>query len=418
MSRAGFASAQSGTGTSGAAAARAGPSSFFYIAVGPGGGKKFGLRRAGTPGALADTLRKDRLLLLKWYRVPGWAAPATTLTLGDQATLNEQLAQLLSRGVPLVEALDVVAATVRQGGRNRIERIREMVAGGTSFADACRNVGGFDEVTIAVYRAAERTGDLSGAAKRLSESARRQLTVRGKAVTLAIYPIIVLSISVVVATLMLMFVVPRIGEALTQAKVKMPAFSKVVVAVGVWMRDNATQLGLGAAVALVLLLVLHKPLLSGFSVLLRKLPGLRGVVLAQESTRFFSVMAAMTRSGVPLAEALGVANQAVTHPKLRNQLERLRERLVAGGLLRTLVEDVTSLPVATRRLLVAADRSGDMETAFTTLSADMAEEVDRKSTRLLAALEPALIVFMFAIIGSLLMAILLPILSASRGIGR
>jgi type II secretory pathway component PulF len=76
------------------------------------------------------------------------------------------------------------------------------------------------------------------------------------------------------------------------------------------------------------------------------------------------------------------------------------------------------MPIATRRLLVAADRSGDMESAFTTLAADMAEEVDRRSTRLLAALEPALIVFMFMIIGSLLLAILLPILSASNGIGR
>jgi general secretion pathway protein F len=415
MSRGGFVS----MGSSGATASRGagGASSFLYVAVGPGGGRKFGLRQARSPGALAETLRKDRLLLLKWYRMPGWAAPASTLTLADQATLNDQLAQLLSRGVPLVEALEVVSATVRAAGRTRIDRIREMVAGGTSFADACRGVGGFDEVTIAVYRAAERTGDLAGAAKRLSESARRQLTVRGKAVTLMIYPAIVLSISVVVATLMLMFVVPRIGQALMQAKVKLPMFSKVVVGVGGWMHDNATAIGLGAACTLVVLLLIHKQLLAGVAVLLRRLPGLKGVVLAQESTRFFSVMAAMTRSGVPLAEALGVANQAVTHPKLRAQLERLRERLVAGGLLRTLVEDVASLPIATRRLLVAADRSGDMETAFTTLSADMAEEVDRRSTRLLAALEPALIVFMFAIIGSLLLAILLPILSASKGIG-
>ncbi len=399
------------------AAVRAGPSSFFYVAVGPGGGKKFGLRQARSPGALAEMLRKDRLLLLKFYRMPGWAAPAYTLTLTDQATLNEQLSQLISRGVPLVEALEVVAATVRPGGRTRIDRIREMVAGGTSFADACRAVGGFDEVTIAVYRAAERTGDLSGAAKRLSESARRQLTVRGKALTLMIYPLIVLSLSVLVSIFMLMFVVPRIGEALMASKVKMPMISRLVIGSGVWLRDNATLMGIVAAGVLVVALLLHKIVIAAVTVLMRRLPGLRSLVLAQESTRFFSVMAAMTRSGVPLAEALSVSNQAVTHPKLRAQLDRLRERLVAGGLLRTLVEDVGSLPLATRRLLVAADRAGDMESAFTTLAADMAEEVDRTSSRLLAALEPALIVLMFAIIGSLVISILLPILSASKGIG-
>jgi type II secretory pathway component PulF len=78
---------------------------------------------------------------------------------------------------------------------------------------------------------------------------------------------------------------------------------------------------------------------------------------------------------------------------------------------------VQALPMATRRLLIAAERSGDLETVFSTLAADMAAEVERRSERLLAVMEPALIVTMFLIIGSLLMSIMLPMLTLSSRVG-
>lgn len=392
--------------------------SFLYVAVRTGGGRKVGVRQARSAGALAESLRRESLLLLKWWKLPAWAAKDPGLTLKDHAALNEQLAQLLGRGVPLVEALEVTATTVRPAAKGRIERMRELVAAGHSFADACRSVGGFDDATIAVYRGAERTGDLAGAARRLSETMRRRLAVSGKAATLMIYPAIVLSISVVVAVLMMTLVVPRLGAALQEANVKLPKFSQIVMDSGAWMRDHATMLGIAFAALLALLLVARVAVMGFIGKVARRVPLLREVILAQESARFFAVMAAMTRSGVPLAEALGVANGTVGHPALRAQLERLRTRLIAGGLLRTLIEEVSALPLATRRLLIAAERSGDLETAFTSLSADMADEVDRRSQRLLSVLEPLLIVFMFLVIGSLLLAVLLPMLTISGRVAR
>jgi type II secretory pathway component PulF len=125
------------------------------------------------------------------------------------------------------------------------------------------------------------------------------------------------------------------------------------------------------------------------------------------------VMAAMTRSGVTLADALGVATGALSHPELRGQLTTLRTRLIEGGVLRTLIDGVTALPVPTRRLMMAAERSGDLESAFDTLAQDHAEELDRRTSRLLAALEPLLIVLMFLVIGTLLLSVMIPLMKAS-----
>jgi len=228
-----------------------------------------------------------------------------------------------------------------------------------------------------------------------------------------VYPAIVLSISAIVSMLMLILIVPKLSEALMESDIELPAFSRLVMGTGVWMRDHVPLLMIMFASAAGLILVGRGSVMKLVQWLMRKLPLLRDVVLAQESARFFSVMAAMTRTGVPFGDALAVSNQAVKHPEMRGQLERLRTRLIGGGILRTLIDEVTTLPLATRRLLIAAERSGDLEHAFATLAQDMTDEVDKKSSRALAAMEPLLIVVMFLIIGTLLMSILLPMLTLS-----
>jgi type II secretory pathway component PulF len=388
--------------------------SFLFVAAKSGGGRKLGMRQASNERALAEVLRRERLLLLRSYRLPKWATKEQGLSLKDRAELNEQLAQLLSRGVPLVEALEVTASAVGGGAQPVIEKMKNLVAAGASFGDACQRVGAFDRVTVAVYRAAERTGDLAGASKQLATNARRQLAVGNKAKTLMIYPAIVMSIAIAVSAFMLMVIVPRIGAALANFNAELPWFSKFVMGAGAWMREHWLWLLIGVGSLLIAAIVLRKQVakvLGGFS---RKSPLLKEVVLAQESARFFSVMAAMTRSGVPLADALGVANEAVGLPVLKRQLVSLRQKLIEGGVLKVLIENVTALPLATRRLLIAAERAGDLETAFDGLAADMADEVDRKASRLLAALEPLLIVGMFLMIATILLAIMVPLMTMAN----
>ena len=80
-------------------------------------------------------------------------------------------------------------------------------------------------------------------------------------------------------------------------------------------------------------------------------------------------------------------------------------------MLRVLIDEVKTLPLPSRRLLIAAERSGDLQQAFDTLAGDMADEVEKKSARLLAVLEPAMIILMFLLIGSLVLSIMVPLIS-------
>ncbi|MDX9911941.1 MAG: type II secretion system F family protein [Phycisphaerales bacterium] len=389
---------------------------FFFTAATLAGGRRMGVRQAPSERALAEVLGREKLVLLRARRLPAWlgAERAGTMPLKDQAALNEQLGQLLSRGVPLVEALDVAGSVVGPNARKVVERIREKVAQGAGFASACEATGSFDAIGVALYRAGERTGNLAGAASALAQNARRQLAVRSKAATLLVYPAIVSSVGLIAGVFMLTVVVPQIGNALRSAGAKLPWYTELVVGAGELLKSQWAWAIVIVLALIALGILLRRAILSGLARALRSLPLARDLVVAQESARFFSTMAAMTRSGVPLGDALGVSVGAVHLPRLRTQLETLRSRLIEGGVVRDLVEKVDAFPLATRKLLIAADRAGDLELAFDGLAEDMQERVDRLSARLLAALEPAMIVTLFVLIGGMILAIFIPMMSLTN----
>lgn len=393
----------------------ASPDSFLFLAATARGSRKLGVRAAQSRRALAEGLRREKLLLLQAWKLPAGLGATASFPVKDQVEFNGVLGQLLGRGVPLVEALEVAASVVTPASRGAVEKMRELVAAGSSFADAAAKATPLDSVTVAVYRAAERTGDLGGAAAQLAATGRRQLAVSGRAGTIMLYPIVVLSVSIVVVFGMLAFIVPRVGDSLAETGVEMPWFSDVVIGLGRFLNQNWMWVLSAAGAAVVGMVVARARVGRLCSRVMRTLPYVSQLVMAQELARFFSVMAAMTHSGVPLAEALGVGNGTVQHPKLARQLSTVQSRLIEGGSLPVLIEQATALPLATRRLLVAAERSGELEPAFSGLAADMGEEVEKASSRLLAVLQPASVILMTLMIGSLILAIMIPMLMAAGG---
>lgn len=387
--------------------------SFLYLANKPGGGRSVGIRRARSERALAEALRHDRQVLRRTWKLPVSSGDAGYFNLNDQAALNTQLAQLLSRGVPLVDAMEVAATVVSSKASERVLRMRDAVASGKSYAEACAQAGAFDEVAIAVYRAGERTGDLAGAAAQLGENARRIRLVAGKAVTMLIYPIVVLSIAAAAVLVLLTVVVPMIGNAMISAGVELPMFTKIVLGLGMFLRTNWLLLLIVLSVAGVLLVTGRAVVGRVLMGVVRRLPGVKAVIKHQELARFFSVMGAMARSGIPLADALAVGTKAIGDKAMARDLTRLRSRLIEGGVFRTLVEKVESLPQATRRLLIAADQGGELDSAFNALAQDHANEVDTRTTRLMAVLEPLLIVVLFVVIGVVIISVMLPMLSVT-----
>ena len=390
---------------------------FVYLAVKTTGARTLGLRYARDERDLASALSDAALLLIRARRLPSWTGRAETLSLKDQAALNEQLAALVDRGVPLVEAIEVAESVVSKRAAPTVARLRELVSAGDSFADACEKTSAFDGVVTAVYRAAERSGRLGDGAARLAASAKARLAIASQVVTMLIYPAVVLTIGVLVTVIVLTQVVPSVADVLEQAEGGLPWYTRAVLAAGIGLRDQWLPVLIVFGTAAIAALLLRRTLQTLGVSLARRAPIFAPVLLAGESARFFSVMAAMTRTGVPLADALAVATGVVAHPRLRGQLTELGRGLIEGGVLATLIDRLDALPLATRKLLIAADRAGDLDEAFDTLSDDLAARVQTQTQRAMGLLEPMLIVGVALVIGSVLFSVMLPLVTMGARIG-
>ena len=230
-----------------------------------------------------------------------------------------------------------------------------------------------------------------------------------------IYPAIVLILALAAALVMIVVVVPMIGNSLIRAGLELPAVTRVLLGLGNFLQANIIPSAVGLVLLIIFAFLFRSALVKLGIQLTRRAPFVRDVVMEQELTRFFAVMSSMSRSGIPLGDALHVSSAAITHPDLNRDLQRMRLRLIEGGVFRNLVMKVNSLPESTRRLLVAADQGGDLEDAFNALAEDHAAEVDKKTARLMAVLEPLLIVLLFLIVGTIILAIMMPMFSMAGG---
>ncbi|RMD65487.1 MAG: type II secretion system F family protein [Planctomycetota bacterium] len=387
---------------------------FFFVATSPAGTRKLGVRAAANDRDLARQLREDRLLLLRAWRLPGSVTPAQRrVGLKDEAALHSQLSTLLSRGVPLTEALEVASSVLSPRAQRLLKQVREEVASGASFAQALARVEAFDDVAVGVYSAAERTGALADAADRLAHSASRRLEITQKIVTMLIYPAIVLTMSLVAGAVMLLVVVPMIGSALEQLDVNLPWYTKALLSTSQAIRSDLVTTGLVLVAAVALAMTFRRQVAHALRSLLLRVGAAADLQRTAEEARLFAVLGAMTRSGVPLADALRVAADALSPGPLRDELRRLQKDLVEGGVLRDLLEKSRVLPLATRKLLIAADRAGDLDQAFEALAEDAGKALDSKADRLLALLEPALLIVLFLTVGLLAFAIMYPMITAA-----
>lgn len=396
---------------------------FFYLAAGADGSRKFGVRSALNERSLAEGLGRDRLILVRSFRLPKVLNTTATgkLPLKDQAEIHTQFSQLVGRAVPVAEALEVVEQTVTRRTSPTIAKMRSLVSQGSSFADACEATGSFDATTTAVYRAAERSGDLAGAARQLTISTRRQRQIREKATTVMLYPAVVATVGLFVGVFFLVVIVPQVIGGLRSvvegAGNRLPWYTEALSNLSNFLRAEWLLVLFVVAAMAITAIVVRKALITILASTLRRLPVAKDLANEGELARFFSVMSALARSGVPVVDALGIARGSINDPALSTQVGSFRQGLIDGGVMRTLIERVDRFPIASRRLLIAAERSGDLDEALETLAADHTQAVERQTERLLGVLEPALIVCIAVFIGGMVLAVMTPMLTITSSIG-
>lgn len=336
---------------------------------------------------------------------------------GNKAELLESLATLIESGVPLRQAAQLAGngARVPRRVRRLTQELADELTEGGSLHEACgAQRGWFDDLEIAVLQVAQQSGDLSGSMRRLAERQSRSSALRDKVIAAVTYPVLIGLVTMLVVVLLSTKTLPPIVDMLTASGIEIPRLTQILVWAGGVLASPVTLLTalLTAALLVMALTVLRAGTRS------RVAPGwyvrlLPSVCHRLPISALARDLADLIASGVPMAQATHILAPTLRGPgtsRLRASLEAARRSMIGGASLEDAFDDELWFDAEFRRLLAVGQESGELPAMLRRL-ADRYEERSRRAIdRLASLLEPAAILIMSAIVGTVVLAAVLPLI--------
>lgn len=404
---------------------------FKYTAIDRNGKQKTGTVEAASREAATSTLKGQSLFVTNIEivakkgdkSVPG-VGPARKkpgMTIGPVVNekgltvFTRQLATLITSGLPLLRALEVLEKSERREPfRYVINNLAENVRSGNTFSDGLlQHPKIFDRLYVNMVKAGEAGGVLDVVLNRLASFMEKSLKVKGKIKSAMVYPIIVLFIAIVILTFLLIAVVPRfeqIFEEMLQGAA-LPFLTQVVLGasefiVSRWFIIFPAIIGLSFG------FVAFKKTPVGRRLVDRALitmPPLSDLFRKTIISRFSRTFGTLLSSGVPILDSLNITKNTVGNMIIADALEKVHDRVKEGDSVAAPLEDTKVFPVMVTSMIDVGEETGELPEMLNRVADTYDEEVDNAVGALTSIIEPIMIVMLAVIVGIIVIALFLPI---------
>ncbi|MBL0937935.1 MAG: type II secretion system F family protein [Gemmatimonadaceae bacterium] len=373
-----------------------------------------------TSRASASGAWSSRIAAL-WQRANGGKLQALALAMRTLATL-------LAAGVPLERALDFaaqdpsqdVARSTASGDtdavRSALRAVHGAVHRGASLADAMESQTVFPAFVVSSARAAEATGSLAATFDRVAQSVERQLTVQSHVRTVLIYPMILALSSLIATIVILIFVVPQFAALVEDSGGTLPLSTRLLVGAsrafvaGGWLAVPAV---IGGAVWWLRAPRSDAQRIAHAARWLRW-PVSGHYVRERDTARYLDTLATALSAGVPLLHGMALARRTVGNAAMAAQLAEAEPGVRDGQTLAYALRG--RLPELTLRLLEAGESGGSLAALATRAADTAAASADRQLTRVVALIEPAMILGFGGLVGFVALALLQAIYRVNAGL--
>lgn len=336
----------------------------------------------------------------------------------DVAMLTGELATLLRAGLPLDRAFSILMEIADEGPVNQLlARIQEQVRGGSSLAEAMESQGGtFSPLYISMIRAGEAGGAVDVILERLANFMERSKALKNLITSALIYPAILVGVAGLSVIILLAFVVPQFQQLFESAGKALPFATQVVIAAGELLQNYWWALLLGLLA--ILLFMRHQLQVPErrywWDGWLLRLPLAGDLIAKLETARLSRTLSTLLLNGVPLLSALEIVKDTLSNAVMAESLGEVADALRQGhGMAEPLLE-TELFPKMAVQMIKVGEETGQLEDMLGQVAETYDVEVESTIKRLLALLEPVLILSLGVIIAGIIMSILVAILSVNE----
>lgn len=398
---------------------------FSYKAVNNQGIAEEGVRDAADESALLVELQRQGLIPIRIEAARdktflGFKIKAGQIRLSHKeiGLLTGELATLLESGLPLDRSLVVLMQLTEDNDKlsKLVGRVLEKVKGGTALADALESQSGvFSKFYLNMIRAGEMGGNLGDVLVRLSDYMERSQELRDTVSTALIYPAILLVMSMASLFVMLTFVVPQFSEMFANAGKALPVPTQIVVALAEFMQSYWWLLllivfgGVGFMKSQLADPVSKKAWDARFL----QMPLVGGIVLNMETANLSRTLGTLLANGVSILKSLGIVRETVGNRVLAELIGEAEEQLKSGKTMSDALLQHGRFPKLAVQMIKMGEETGRLEEMLLRVAVIYDKQLKTAIQRMLALLEPALIISLGLMIAGIIVSILLAILSVN-----
>ncbi len=328
----------------------------------------------------------------------------------------QELAALLKAGLPLFQSLDVMLERQRDPLlRQSLAAVREKVKSGTALSDAFRQEGDlYPPIFAASLVAGERSGDLDVVLRRFAGHLRLNQSLRKKAISASIYPIVLLTMMVALVSILVVWVIPQFRSFYEGLGAELPLATRLLLGVATAIRANMPWIVLGVALVVVSILSWLRREGSGVALdrALLRLPYFGGLMRMYATSQLSRTLATLLAGGLPLLNALEVAAASIGNRAMAEAVAGATGRIREGASLTTALESTGMLEPLPLEMVKVGEQTGALGDMLNAVADFYDEDLDNRMAAVLSLVEPVLLVVMAVIVAAMLLAFYLPMFQA------
>lgn len=339
--------------------------------------------------------------------------------INDMRLFAQQFSILLENGVVITDAIEVISHQAESSALlESLQRMRKDLEGGMTLRGAMeRHPAIFSSLWLDMVEAGEISGQLPFVTREIESFLESSDRLKKKVINALIYPSILLMVSIGAIIVFTVVVIPKFIELFASLKAKLPPLTQAVVDISNGVRQYFPLIIIAVAA---LVFALKKALSTqqgrrSFENVLIKLPVAGTLFTALAIDRFSSTLGVLLKSGIPIIRAMEIAARTSQSLVFYDRLEEAKAKISAGVLFSESLRQTGLFPPMCIQLMLVAEKTGNFSGMLEQVAKHYDDLIDVAVTRFTALLEPLILVFMGTLIGTLLVAMFMPIIKIASG---
>jgi type IV pilus assembly protein PilC len=330
---------------------------------------------------------------------------------------TRQLATLIDAGLPLLRSLRTLIKQEKNPAlRDAMDHLADSVESGNTFSEAlAQHPKIFNKLYVNMVKAGELGGVLEIVLTRLAEFQEKAQRIKGKVISAMVYPIVVLVIAIGILAFLLLFIVPKF-EAIFKDMLgnkPLPLLTSVVIDISRFVQSNILLI-LAAAIIGVVVYQVFRRTPAGSTVLDRmklRMPVFGDLISKTSIARFSRTLGTLVTSGVPILQALSITKETAGNIVLSSAINDVHEAVKEGESMVSPLEASGLFPPMVISMIQVGEETGQLPDMLNKVADVYEEEVDVAVAGLTSLLEPIMIVFLAVVVGTIVIALFLPLVS-------